>query len=226
MTLTADSSTSPTTSTVTIKGVSDSLSHTITVDLSVTAVKTGTVAVDLSSAYSVKGIYTDGSTFAATASLDSSGFACSEQVLGSTQVWDGVLFKLGPANAPDVVTSRTVALPADKFMSLKMLALGVEGNQESQNFTVTYADGTSSLFTKSLSDWHTPKSFSDESVAVSMPYRLAGDGTKDDRTFHLRGYSFNLDSSKAVRRMTLPDNAEVLVFAITLVPAPESATAR
>ena len=45
------------------------------------------------------------------------------------------------------------------------------------------------------------------------------DGSKDNRTFYIYGYSFNLDSNKAVRSITLPDNEHVLVFAMTLVPS-------
>jgi hypothetical protein len=222
ITLTASGSTKPVTSTVTITGVSGALSHTATIGLTVGRAKTGTVPVDLSTAFNVTGVYADGSTFAPTASLDGGGFALSGKLLGATQVWDGVSFKLGPANAPNAVTSKTISLPAGRFASLEMLATGVEGSQESQTFTVTYADGTTSSFTQSLSDWYVPGSFSGESAAVSMPYRLIGDGRKDDRPFHIYGYSFALDSSKVVSSLTLPAKREVLVFAVTLVPAPPS----
>jgi alpha-mannosidase len=218
MTLTADDSTGAGTSTVTVTGTSGSLSHTITIPLTMTAVAKGTVAVDLSSAYNANAIYTDGKTFRETASADGGGWACSAQALGPTEVGDGVLFKLGPANAPDAVRSTTVALPAGKFTSLKMLALGVQGSQESQVFTVNYAEGTSSSFTQSLSDWGGPQGFSGESVAAAMPYRLTGDGSKDNRTFYIYAYSFGLDSSREVRSVTLPTNAQVLVFGLTLVP--------
>lgn len=219
MTLTAAGSANPTSSTVTVTGVSGNLSHSVKVSLSVAGMKKGTVAVDLSPAYNVKGIYTDGSKFATTASLDGGGFAYSKETLGSTQLWDGVLFKLGAANVADVVTGKTVALPEGRFASLKILATAVEGGQESQVFTITYADGTSSSVTQSLSDWYESGSYQGESDAVVMPYRLEGDGSKDDRTFHLYGYSFSLDSNKIVRSITLPASEHVLVFAMTLMPS-------
>ena len=139
--------------------------------------------------------------------------------MGATQEWDGVLFRLGPANAPDVVTGETVTLPAGKFGALKILATGVEGSQKSQTFTVAYVDGTSSTFTQSLSDWYSPGNFSGESMAVTVPYRLTGDGETDDGTFHIFGYSFDLDSSKVVRSVALPRNRNVVVLAMTLVPS-------
>jgi alpha-mannosidase len=218
MTLTANASSKLAASTITITGTSGGISHTVTTALTVSTIKKGTVAVDLSSSYSVSGIHADGSRFAPSASADGEGFAYSHETLGSTPLWDGVLFTLGPANVPDAVTGKTVALPAGKFAALNILATGVEGSQESQAFVITYADGSSSLVTQSLSDWYEPGGFKGESQAIVTPYRIVADGAKDNRTFYLYGYSFNLDSSKEVRSITLPDNEHVLVFAMTLVP--------
>jgi alpha-mannosidase len=221
LTLTADDSAKLGTSTVTIIGTSGGLSHSMTGTLSVTEIKKGTVPVDLSSAYNVGAIHIDGSAFAPADSADGEGFAYSTEALGSTQLWDGVLFQIGPANAPDAVTDRTISLPPGKFSSLSFLATGVEGNQESQVFTITYADGTSSSITQNLSDWYEPSGYKGESQAVVMPYRLVADGAKDNRTFYLYGYSLNLDSSKGVHSITLPNNEHVLVFAVTLAPSPK-----
>jgi alpha-mannosidase len=218
MTLTANDSANLGTSTILITGTSGGVSHAATAAISVNTIRQGTVAVDLSSAYNVKGIYTDGTSFPPEASADGEGFAYSKEALGSTSVWDGVLFNLGPANAPDVVTGKTVALPSGKFASLRILATGVEGDQEAQVFTITYADGTSSAVTQSLSDWYETSGYPGESEAVAAPYRLVEDGSKDNRTFYLYGYSFSLDSGKVIRSVTLPSNEHVLVFAMTLVP--------
>jgi alpha-mannosidase len=219
LTLSTVATTPPTTATVTITGVSGGVSHTTTTAVTVTSVATGTIPVDLFSAYNVTGIYNDSSTFAPGASLDNDGYSLSEQALGAEQVGDGVVFKLGPANAPDIVTGKTVTLPAGRFASLKVLALGVNGNQEMQIFTVMYADGTSSSFNQSLSDWAAPRNFSGETPVVEMPYRITADGTKDSRAFYGYAYTFNLDRNKVVRSVSLPNNRDVLVFAMTLVPA-------
>ncbi len=218
LTLKADGSATPGSATVTITGVAGTRSHTSTLSVNITALKKGTLPVDLSSAYNAHGIYTDGSTFPSSASLDGEGFAFSAQLLGNSQVWNGVSFKIGPANTLDAITSKTVALPTGKFASLNILATGVEGSQDSQVFTVTYDDGTRSTFKQSLSDWYVPSTFPGESTAVAMPYRLVNTGQKDDRTFYLYAYSFDLDRSKMVRSVSLPDNESALVFAISLEP--------
>ena len=220
LTLTAHDSSSLATSNIAITGTSGDLSHTVSVPLTVTAIKTGTVPVDLSAAFNKTAIYTDGSKFAGSASADGEGWAYSKEALGSTEpVWDDVLFNLGPANAPDAVSSKTIPLPEGKFANLKLLATGVEGDQESQAFTITYADGSSSSITQSLSDWYQSSGYKGESEAVAAPYRLVANGARDNRAFYIYGYSFDLDPSKAVRSITLPENDHALVFALTLVPS-------
>ena len=218
LTLKADNSVRSESATVTVTATSGSLSHSVPLLLKVHTIKKGALPVDLASAYNATGIYEDGATFDEMASLDGGGFALPARPLGASQEWEGVLFRLGPANAPDLVTGTTVTLPPGKFGTLKILATGVEGSQKSQTFTVAYADGTSSTFTQSVSDWYSPGSFSGESSAVTVPYRLTGDGETDDGTFHIFGYSFDLDGSKVVRSVSLPSNRNVVVLAMTLVP--------
>jgi serine/threonine protein kinase len=174
-------------------------------------------AVDLSREYNASGIYTEGTAFPSYASLDGIGNAFPAQMLVSAKVWSGITFSLGPPNAPNAVTSRTISLPPGKFDGLKMLAVGVNGDQESQVFRVTYSDGTSAEFSQSLSDWYTPENFKGEADVATTPYRLGGSGGRDDRTFHLYGYSFALDQKKTVRSFSLPSNTSVLVFGLTLI---------
>jgi len=219
LTFAASPTTASATAAITISGTSGNLSHNATTKLSVTPILTGTVPVNLSSVFNVTGIYKDGSKFDASTSLDGDGYALSEQAVGADPVGVEVVFRLGPANAPDAVTSKTIALPSGKFSSLKILGLAVEGNQKKQTFTVDYTDGTSSPFTQSLSDWAEGGNLLGESVAVQVPYRLAADGSKDGNPFNLCAYSFALDGTKTVRSISLPSNRNVLVFAITLVPA-------
>lgn len=219
ITFTASSTAAPSSATVTVEAKSGELSHTTAMTVAVTAMLHGTIPVSLSGAYNVTGIYKDGSTFSPENSLDGDGYAFSGQQLGSEQVGAGALFKLGPSNAPDMVSGKTISLPEGKYASVKILALGVNGSQEQQTFAITYADATSAPFTQSLSDWAFPRNYEGESAAVSMPYRLAGDGSKDSRSFNAYAYSFNLDSTKVARSISLPNNREVLILAITLVPA-------
>lgn len=173
--------------------------------------------VNLSPVYNTNAIYTEGTAFSSRGSIDQVGSALPAELLTRTAEWGGARFMFAPANEPSAVTSQTILLPTGRFDGLRMLALGVNGNQESQVFEVTYADGTSSSFTRSLSDWYTPENFPGESDAMLLPYRLTGSGNRDEREFHVYGYSFPLDDKRTVRTLTLPQNPQVVVLAMTLV---------
>jgi len=70
--------------------------------------------------------------------------------------------------------------------------------------------------TQSLSDWFTPQSYAGESIAQTEAYRISPNGTLDQRTFYLYGYTFALNSAKTVKSLTLPKNANVVVLGVTL----------
>lgn len=178
--------------------------------------------VSLSSAFNRTGIYNDGDSFSSSGGLDGNGYAYSSWEVGMFQnIQNGIPFNLGTADVPDVVSGagQIITLPAGKFSSLKMLGTGVNGNQPSQKFTVTYADGTTSSFAQSMSDWSTPQSYSGESDAAMMQYRDVSNGTEDNsQAYYLYGYSFSLNHMKTAKSITLPNNSNVEVLAITLVP--------
>jgi len=94
----------------------------------------------------------------------------------------------------------------------------VNGNQESQNFLVTYDDNTVQTSTQSVSDWFTPGNYPTEAQVVRMAYRNQADGSKDEQPFNIFGYTFNLNKAKTVKSITLPVNNNVKVFAQALVP--------
>lgn len=206
---------------VTITGTSGSITQSATITLAVSAATgtTGTgLAVDLSSAFNVNGIYTDGTTYN-TGGLDGGGFSYSANALTPSRVLSGIEFGFGPANQPNAIggEGQAVSLPAGHFPRLVLLATGVQGNQVGQTVTVTYTDGTSTQFLQSFSDWFTPQNFPGETDSVVMPYRNFADGSRDSRPFSLYAYVFRLSASKTVKSITLPNNPDVLVLAATLL---------
>jgi alpha-mannosidase len=202
-----------------VVGTSGNIKREQTIHLTVTPILKGTIPVDLSPSYNVPAIYTDGSKFEESKSADAGGYSFSAKTLGTEQVGDEVTFKLGPPNIPDAVSAKTVALPPNKVSSVRVLATAVEGNQTRQHFTINYTDGTSTTATQNLSDWSGGAEFHGESDAVEVPYRLAGDGSIDGNPFHLWSYTFTTDPTKQVKSISLPNTRNVIVFAITLVPA-------
>jgi hypothetical protein len=170
--------------------------------------------------FNVTGIYPDGASF--SDGLDGDGFGCSSNLLNQSQTWSSKQFVLSSPRAGFNVISckgQTIPLPPGKFTKLQILATAVNGAQEGQNFTINYSDASmNQTFTQSLSDWASPDSNPGESTAVTMEYRDQADGTRDENTYYLFGYSFDLKPSGTTASIQLPDNENVKVFAITLMP--------
>ena len=118
----------------------------------------------------------------------------------------------------DVVSCKggTVSLPAGSYASLWLLGSAVEGNQMAQPLTVTYTDGTTETLSQNFSDWFLPQGFPGESRAVKMAYRNLPTGGKDGRPFYVYSYGFQLDHTKTVKSLTLPNNPNVKILAISL----------
>jgi hypothetical protein len=186
------------------------------------AVANDWVTAGIASYYNRAGMYSDGATFTnpATGGMDGVGYAYSASLLTGSQVWSNNLFAFGPANATNVVsaTNQVIPLPAGNYAALQMLATGVNGDQTVQDFLVKYTDGSGTYFVQNLSDWYSPQGYSGESKAMTMGHRNKSDGTADSRTFYLYGYSFKLNAAKVLQSVTLPNNSNVIVTAISLVP--------
>jgi|HubBroStandDraft_2_1064218.scaffolds.fasta_scaffold04477_3 hypothetical protein len=166
--------------------------------------------------FNVNGIYTDGSTFSNTGGLDDDGNAYSSNLLGTTLTWNGTTFTFGTTNVADVWANTTITLPTGSFSTLEILGTAVNGNQASQTFTVTYSDNSTTTLTQSVSDWFTPQDYAGETIVKSMAYRNMYNGTKDNRTFDLYGYSFGINPNKTVKSLTLPATRNVCVLAVAL----------
>jgi hypothetical protein len=177
--------------------------------------------VDLASAYNRNSIYTDGTSFTSNG-LDGEGYAYSSNLLTGSRILNGIQFNFGPVNQPDAVhgDGKPISLPAGQFATLQLLAAGVYGPVLGQAITVTYTDGSTSMFTQNFSDWcgcvPNPGEQPGESLAVVMPYRDSRDGAQDKQESYLYGYTFALNRAKTVQSLTLPDNHNVIVLAATL----------
>jgi len=176
--------------------------------------------VDLSSHFNRVGITTDGTMFATGIGLDGRT-VYSSSFIGDSIVFNGTPFYYGPVNAESAISTDGSVIPLenDNYGSLHMLAIAVNGAQADQLFTVTYTDSSRDNFQPNLSDWAFPQSYSGEqTVTGPMSYRNQPDGSTQAGHFYMYEYTFNLDSSKQVQSITLPNNSNVDIFAITLMP--------
>src|SRR5262249_33719141 len=109
-----------------------------------------------------------------------------------------------------------ITLPAGSFSNLNLLGLAVFGDQTDLTFTVTYTDGTTKAFTQSMSDWGTFSNTPNEITAAKMPYVNFQDGRTIPTPAKLSAYRFALDKGKTVQSITLPNDANTIVLALTL----------
>lgn len=178
----------------------------------------GPLSMNLASVFNVYGIFSDGSAVT-HGGLDNSGTAASENLLGSSVAWSGLNFVLGQVGVPSVVSNTTISLPSGQFSSLNFLGSAVNGNHTGQTFIVTYMDGTTTSYQQSLSDWRTPQAYSGESTATTMAYKLTITGATHAGPYYFYGYTLALNSAKTVKSIALPPSRDVVVLAISLVPA-------
>jgi fibronectin type 3 domain-containing protein len=173
--------------------------------------------VDLTEDFDATGITTKGTKF--SSGLDGLNNALPANQLGTSVTSGGTDFTLGQADTLNVVAAvgQTITLPAGQYSQLRFLATGVQGNQLNQTFTILYTDGTEATLTQSLSDWYTPQHYAGESIAATTTYRTTAAGGVDNRPFNVYGYTINLDSSKTVSALILPDNRFVRILAVSMV---------
>jgi hypothetical protein len=180
------------------------------------------VGPDLSTFYNRAGIYTDGTYYTnpATGGIDGGGYSYSGTLLGTSQSWSNTLFTFGPLNATNVIscTNQTIPLPPGNYSRLRILGTAVNGSYASQQFFLGYTDVTNSLF-QGLSDWFSPQGYSGETKAIPMGYRNSSDGSSGENSaLYLYGYNIALNSTKTLQNIRLPNNPNVIITAISLVP--------
>jgi hypothetical protein len=109
----------------------------------------------------------------------------------------------------------SVTLPTSSYQELHILATGVNGSQTNQPFTVTYSDGSTVTQNISLSDWFASSPQANERFGVAQDTRWGPTATQYGN-IHLFNYTIALASSKTVQSLTLPNDTNVKVIALTL----------
>jgi hypothetical protein len=176
------------------------------------------VAVDLRTFFNRMGIVTDGTVFSSSGGIDVAGNALSGTLLRASVIANRTPFILGSSGGNNVISTagQLISLPGGAFANLNLLGLGLGGNRTNLSFTVHYTDGTSTTFTQSMSDWFIPVHNPGETIAAATPYRDTAQGSAEPGPFNVYGYRFALNKDKTVASLTLPDDADAIVLAVTL----------
>lgn len=166
----------------------------------------------IASAFNVVGLATVGR--AATNGRLGQGYAFDASLLPTGFTGAGQKFAMGPADQPDAVRNKTIALTAKNRLGLSVLATAVDGNQADQTFMVTYSDGSTTTYTQSMSDWGRAQHYPDELIARNTADRITPTGARQAGVWDIYAYILPTDSSKQVVSLTLPNNQRVAVFAV------------
>ena len=182
---------------------------------------TSSIQVNLSPVFNLIGIYSDNATFPSSDGIDGVGYALPGTLLGTSLNWNSQTFNIGAAGVNDVVTctGQKITFATEeqgKYSTLMLLGLAINGSQASQTFKVTYTDNSSTSFTQGISDWYAPQHYDGEDSAWTCNYRVVCNGSKDDRTFNIYGYTFELINTRTIQSISVPNNSQVKLLAITL----------
>jgi len=169
--------------------------------------------VNLSAYYNVDGIATAG-TAPISGGFDADGYAFNSSLLGALSTYQNLVFPLGPANAPDAVSSATVPVAAGQYGKLYLLGAAVNGAQLNQSVVVTYTDGTTSTFTQNFSDWAIPANYAGESLVTATTSRVGPGGVTNATPVNVYGYTFALTAGKTPASVKLPSNRNVVLVGI------------
>ncbi|MBC8061398.1 MAG: discoidin domain-containing protein [Clostridiaceae bacterium] len=108
----------------------------------------------------------------------------------------------------------SITLPQGKATDLYLLETATQGNQTG-NFTVNYVDGTSSTSSVTMTDWCSPTVTAPESFALKMDHRING-STSQTLGVNLYLNSIKIDGTKVTKSLTVPNNVNMKIFALTL----------
>jgi alpha-mannosidase len=144
----------------------------------------------------------------------------SADIVNTAPTFESVTYQLGPLTNGSQNgikgTGQTITLTQGQYASIRFLGSATNNNQTG-TFRITYTDSTYTDVSVTQLDWRTTASVSGEKVIQTMDHKHTptADSVKNTYIF---GYYLTPTSGKTVASLTLPNNANIHVLAITLVP--------
>lgn len=168
---------------------------------------------DLSSYYNIDGFSYDSDR--TNGNFDGSGYSYPADLVNTTPAYGGVPFQLGSmtngSNNAVKGTGQTINLTQGAYSSIWFLGAATGGNQTG-TFQINYTDGTNSTTSITENDWGQRPS----NTVVTY-------GHRHSQTADLTGnwsyfvYSLTPTAGKTVASITLPNNAKMKVFALSML---------
>jgi hypothetical protein len=114
---------------------------------------------------------------------------------------------------------QALLLPSGSYGTLHLVAAAHHG-PVTTTLTVRYSDGTTADVPVTVGDW-AGAAPGGSTVIVDMPHRIRSGQGVDGPPVRLFGCAADLDASKTVRSVGLPDDSRVQIYAITLAGTKE-----
>jgi lysophospholipase L1-like esterase len=128
-------------------------------------------------------------------------------------------FPSGADGADNSVTAQGQSLPLPALRAGGIRVLGAaSGGAVDGTATVTYTDGTTASLPVHFSDWAAGPQ-AGEDIAVAAPYRYRAGTGRDGPPVDVYARTLPLDPGRTVQSLTLPDQARLKLFAVTVQQA-------
>ena len=184
-------------------------------------------SVDLSTQYTRWGIANGkGNVSTNNSGFDGHGNYYYSGDLKPTIAWSGATFAFGAAlTASNFVQAQgqSIDLPQGDYSWLYLAGAAANGSQQNQQFTLTFSDGSTAVWTQSFSDWCQPLFFSGESIIQTqmglVTYHkgtvspTGGPGQSSvvkSQANSVYGYAYQIPAGKTLVSVTLPNNSNNL----------------
>lgn len=185
--------------------------------LAISVVSPSPIQVDLSSYFNKDSFSHDGNR---TDGNFESNNTYSADLMNADFVYEGMLYRMGPvsdgSNNTVKGSGQNIPLTPGKYASIRILGASSSGDQTG-TFRIHYSDSSYDDVTLTMKNWSTV-SASALRKAQTFTHRhtpSADDAVKN----YIFPYELNSNTEKTVSSITLPNNANINLFAVTLVPS-------
>jgi formylglycine-generating enzyme required for sulfatase activity len=179
--------------------------------------------VNLSDAYTSWGIANGEHQVANHQGFDGGGYYYYSGDLESTIAWSGATFQFGPVpnssngqNNFVQAKGQTISMPQGGYGWLYLAGAAANGNQQNQQITLTFTDGSTATWTQSFSDWCGPQNYAGETIIQMQPNWVNQVGNVHSQTNYVFGYAYQIPAGKTLASITLPNNQNVGILGMTM----------
>jgi hypothetical protein len=178
--------------------------------------------------YNAFGIAAPGKNLPNSKGFDNKGQYYNSQLLGSEISWAGATFPIGAvagtSNNFVLAQGQVVYMPLGSYEWLYLAGAVNTGRADShsQQFTLTFSDGSTAVWSQSMSWWYDPSNtnggvFSGETIILMGDTVVNQVGGTPHDTNYVYGYAYQIPAGKRLVSITLPNNNNLGILGMAMV---------